>query len=298
VAVRAFRPCILFAMAALAYAFAAAVPALAQETPYFVAYSHDLEEPGDLEIAMKGVQASPKYGNPFVSGTLEMEYGLMGWWTTEVYLSGQHTSQDSTIFTGWRFENRFRPLLTEHFINPVLYVEFEDTNFADRSFLEVEGHQTISDLLLPNAVASQEREREIETKLILSSNTHGWNFSENFIAAKEISNEPWEFGYALGTSRPLSLTGSARACVFCRQNFDAGAELYGGLGDLNSFGLQATSHYLGPIIAFDIPRGPTLTFSPSFGLNDNSVHVLYRFKVSYELEQVFGHLHHDRDDVR
>jgi len=71
---------------------------------------------------MKTTQASPKFGNPFVSGTLELEYGAKAWWTTEVYLAGQHTSNDSTIFTGFRWENRFRPLLREHFINPVLYV--------------------------------------------------------------------------------------------------------------------------------------------------------------------------------
>lgn len=265
--------------------------AVAQEPPYFVAYSHDLEEPGNLEIAFKGVQASPKYGNPFSSGTLEMEYGLKGWWTTEVYLSGQHTSNDSTLFTGWRLENRFRPFFTEHFINPVFYVEFEDTTFADRSLLEVEGHDSVSDFLIPNHISQSDREREIETKLILSSNTHGWNISENFIAAKSFSSEPWEFGYALGISRPLALAAGARPCTFCRENFQAGAELYGGLGDLDSFGLQATSHYFGPDLAFNIPSGPTITFSPNFGLNDNSVHVLYRFKVSYELQQVFSHFH-------
>ena len=37
--------------------------------------------------------------------------------------SPQH---DSTIFTGYRWENRFRPLLREHWINPVLYIEFEN----------------------------------------------------------------------------------------------------------------------------------------------------------------------------
>jgi hypothetical protein len=40
-----------------------------------------------------------------------------------------------------------------------------------------------------------------------------------------------------------------------------------------------------------VPSGPAITFSPGFGLNDNSLGVLYRFKVSYEIEQVFGRLH-------
>src|SRR5579862_5496471 len=123
----------------------------AQEPPYLVTYSDALEEPGNLEIAMKGVQASPKNGNQFGSATLELEYGAKGWWTTELYLSGQTTQNDSTVFTGFRWENRVRPLLRQHFINPVLYMEFEDVNHADRSLLEVTGHDSISDLLLTNA---------------------------------------------------------------------------------------------------------------------------------------------------
>jgi hypothetical protein len=259
----------------------------AQEGPYFVTYSHDLEEPDNLEIAFKTAQGTPKYGNSFTGATLELEYGLKGWWTAEVYLSGQHTSNDSTIFTGFRWENRFRPLLHDHFINPVLYFEYENLNQADRSFLEVVGHDGISDLLLANAQGRSETERSLDMKLILSSNTKGWNISENFIAEKVLNeSKPWEFGYALGVSRPLALAASSGRCVLCRENFSAGAELYGGLGDLGGFGLRDTSHYIAPTMAFNIPRGPTVSFSPSFGLNDNSVGVIYRIKVAYEFQQI------------
>jgi hypothetical protein len=264
----------------------------AQEPVYFVTYSHDMEEPGNLEISLKGVQGSPKYGNPFVSETMELEYGAQTWWTTEFYLSGEHVSNDGTIFNGFRWENRFRPLLREHFINPVLYVEYENLNRADRGLLEAVGHDSVSDLLLTNAQGRSETEREMELKLILSSNTHGWNISENFIAEKGLNEpEPWEFGYALGVSRPLTLKAGARQCVFCRENFSFGAELYGGLGDLDGFGLKQTSHYAGPIVGFNIPRGPTVSFPPNFGLNSNSAGVIYRFTVSYEVQQLFGHFH-------
>jgi hypothetical protein len=264
---------------------------LAQEPPYLVTYSDALEEPGNLEVAMKGVQASPKNGNAFASATLELEYGAKGWWTTELYLSGQTTQNDSTIFTGFRWENRVRPLLRHHFINPVLYMEFEDISHADRSLLEIVGHDSISDLVVPNAQGRKTVEREMELKLILSSDAKGWNISENFIAEKNLSNEPWEFGYALGISRPLASKANSRPCFFCRQNFAAGAEMYGGLGDRYSFGWKETSQYLGPTVSFDIPKGPTVTFSPSFGLNANSVGVLYRFKVSYEIQQIFSRSH-------
>src|ERR1700730_9715838 len=259
----------------------------AQDWPYFVTYSHDLEEPDNLEIALKTTQGTPKFGNSFSGATLELEYGARGWWATEVYLSGQHTSNDSTVFTGWRWENRFRPLLHDHFINPVLYFEYGNLNRADRSFLEVVRHDSISDLRLSNAQGRSVTERELEMKLILSSNAKGWNISENFIAEKALNkSEPWAFGYAIGVSRPLALAASGKACVFCRENFSAGAELYGGLGDLDGFGLKATSHYAAPTLSFNIPSGPTVSFSPGFGLNANSVGVIYRVKVSYEFQQI------------
>lgn len=192
--------------------------ARAQEPLYFVTYSDVMEEPGNLELTYKGIQAAPKNANSFTSATIEMEYGLKAYWTTEVYLSGQTTQNDSTIFTGYRWENRFRPLKQTHFINPVFYVEYEDVNAADRSFLEITGHQSIADLYLTNAQARNEVERALELKLILSSNTHGWNISENFIAEKALNeSEAWEFGYALGVSRPLTLTASSKACVWCRK---------------------------------------------------------------------------------
>jgi len=272
----------------LSFSLCIAAGCAAQELPYFVTYSQDMEEPGNLEISFKSLQGSPKYGNPFFSQTMELEYGAKGWWTTEFYLSSQYTSNDSTVFTGFRWENRFRPLMREHFINPVLYVEYENLKLSDRSLLEVTGHQSIADLRLSNAQAGSETEREMELKLILSSNFRGWNVSENFIAEKDLNEpEPWEFGYALGAAHPLALAASSRPCVFCRENFTTGAELYGGLGDLEGFGLKSTSQYLGPTVGFDIPHGPTVTFSPNFGLNRNSAGILFRFSLYYELEQIF-----------
>lgn len=262
---------------------------LAQEAPYFVTYSDAMEEPGNLEISYKGIYAAPKNANSFNSATMELEYGLKAWWTSEFYLSGQATQNDSALFTGFRWENRFRPLMRNYFINPVLYVEYENINEADRSFLEVMNHDSIADLFPTNAEARADKEQAIELKLILSSNTHGWNISENFIAEKPFNkNNPWEFGYALGVSRPLTLKAGSKACVLCRENFAAGLEMYGGLGTTESFGWKQTSQYLAPIIQFNIPKGPSIGFEPGFGLNANSVGLLWRFKVSYEIEQIFS----------
>jgi len=257
-----------------------------QEPPYFVTYSSVMEEPGNLEIENQNIAAAPKNANAFFAPTVEFEYGITAWWTTEAYLQGQVTANDSAVFTGFRFENRFRPLPKDYWINPVLYVEYEDVNGADKSFLEITGNTSITTLQVPNAALRQEVERSIEGKLILSSNAKGWNFSENIIAEKAVNeNESWEFGYALGAARPLSLTASSRPCTFCLQNIDAGAELFGGLGTRYNFGLKQTEQYAGPTLALNAPHGLTYKFSPEFGLNDNSAGVLWRFGVSYEIQQ-------------
>ena len=255
----------------------------AQENPYFVAYDHYLEEPGNLEIAYFSTFGTQRGGNDFHSYWMEFEYGATAWWTTEFYLDGQTTFGDSTIFTGIRWENRFRPLRREHFINPILYVEYEHKSGADKILKEVEGHDVEADFLTPNSIARQSISNEMELKLILSSTFKGWNFTQNTLAAKNLSIEPWEFGYALGASRPLALKASAKRCTLCRQNFIAGFEMYGGLGDRYHFGLRDTSHYAAPVLGWNLPSGWTLRVSPGFGLNDHSHQFLLRWGVSREI---------------
>src|SRR5579862_5688392 len=264
---------------------------LAGEGPFFVTYTHQMEEPGNLEFATKSLTAEPSSGNRFFAIADEFEYGVQAWWTTEVYLDGQATTNDSAIFTGFRWENRFRMLPREHWINPVLYAEFEDTS-ADKTLREVVGHDGAPDFLDPNWVSRLDKEREMELKLILGSDVRGWNFSENFITEKNLqSGEPWEFGYAVGVSRPLQLAANAHECVLWREKFAAGAEIYGGLGTTDGFGTRQTSHYAGPTVNWTAPNGMTIGMSPQFGLNNYSVPFLFRFSVSYEIQEVFAHFH-------
>jgi hypothetical protein len=66
--------------------------------------------------------------------------------------------------------------------------------------------------------------------------------------------------------------------------------MYGGLGDRYSFGLHDTSHYLAPVASLQTPAGMTFKVSPGFGLNSNSNGFLFRFGVSYEIEQILSKL--------
>src|SRR5690348_4050909 len=100
-------------------------PVSSQENPFIVTYDQFLEEPRNLEIEYFSTFGTQRGGNDFHSFWLEFEYGATAWWTTEFYLDAQTTFHDSTVPTGIRWENRFRPLKREHFVNPVLYVEYE-----------------------------------------------------------------------------------------------------------------------------------------------------------------------------
>jgi len=281
----------------LAFTFLFGITAIlhAQEEPYFVTYDHHLEEPGNLEIATWTTIGIPRSGqNLFVAPFAEFEYGITGRWTTELYLEGQGTPGDSAVFTGWRLENRFRPLKREHWINPILYFEYEGINEATKILKEVVGNAEISSER--NAGLAAVHAHEIEAKLILSSNFHDWNLSENFIVEKNLSQaEGFEFGYALGVSRPLSKIASGNECRFCLENFNAGVELYGGLGSTNGFGFHQTAHYLAPVISWQVSDNSSLHFSPSFGLTNVSYPALFRFGYVYEirgfgqkLARVFG----------
>jgi len=254
-----------------------------EEAPYFVTYDHQLEEPGNLEIATSTTMGVPRAGEKFYFAPyVEFEYGVAGRWTSELYLEGQSTWNDSTIFTGWRLENRFRPLKREHWINPVLYLEYENLNEGSRIQKEIVGNAPA--LRESNSELRQTHAHELETKLILSSNIHDWNIAENFIVEKNLSaEEGFEFGYALGLYRPLATLASGANCRFCRENFSAGMELYGGLGSTNAFGFHQTAHYLATVVSWQISDNASLRFSPAIGLTHDSNPVLLRFGYSYEV---------------
>src|SRR5437660_12661927 len=73
--------------------------AFPQET-YLVTYSHQMEEPGNLEVGVRSVTASPTGGNTFLAQAFELEYGVKAWSTSELYLDSQSTAIESCLFTG------------------------------------------------------------------------------------------------------------------------------------------------------------------------------------------------------
>jgi hypothetical protein len=257
--------------------------ALAQERPYFVTYDHYLEEAGNLEVGFATTTGVPKQNqSAYTAPWLEVEYGVTGWWTTELYLEGVTTRHDGSGFAGWRFENRFRPLATEHRINPVIYVEYERVSEASRIQKEIVGEGGLA--FEPIAHLREESFHELEAKLILSSALHSWNLAENIIVEKNLSeDEGIEFGYSVGLSRPLGNLARGTDCHLCAENFVAGVEVYGALGTSKAFGVDDTRHYIAPVLAWRLSDRSSLKASVGFGLTKASDHALFRFGWSYEL---------------
>ena len=215
-----------------------------------------MEEPGSLEVEYFSTFGTQRGGNDFHAFWTEFEYGATAWWTTEFYFDGQSTFNDSTIFTGFRWENRFRLLKHEHFINPVLYVEYENTSGADKILKEIEGHDVEADNGDPNSEARQEHGHELETKLLALQHVQGLEHRREHHRHQEpLGREALGIWICDRRQPAAGLEGSPERCNFCRENFIAGAELYGGLGDRYSFGLHDTSHYLAPVAGLEPALG-------------------------------------------
>jgi hypothetical protein len=265
----------------------------AQESPYFVTYDHHLEERGNLAVetaTTMGIPQAPEKAEPVERGQsfyaapyIELEYGLTNRLTASAYLEGQGTLGDSALFTGWRVEGRYRPLAKEHRINPVFYLEYESLNDASRIAKDIVGNGP--DLDIWNSSLRTSKAHELETKLILSSDMRGWNVAENFIVDKNLlRGEGFEFGYAVGVSKPLAKIGTGRDCALCRQRFVAGLELYGGLGStIGGVGLQDTAQYVAPTVSWSLKQRGTVRFSTAVGFGHESSRILLRVGYSFDL---------------
>lgn len=256
--------------------------ALAQERPFFVTYDHYLEAPGDLEVAISTTTGVPKdCASAYTAPWVELEYGVTGWWTSELYLEGVTTRHDGSGWTGWRLENRFRPLRGEHALNPVVYVEYERVNEASRIQKEIVGAGAIE--YEPIAELRRTTANELEAKLILSSAVRGWTVAENVTFEKNLTeDEGVEFGYSVGAAHSLASVASGDSCRWCRERFLAGVEMYGGLGTSQELSLSNTRHYVAPVLSWQVGQRTIVRASPAIGLTKASDRYLFRASVSYE----------------
>lgn len=246
-----------------------AATARGQEGAFFVTYNDYLEKPRELEVSLFSTVGDPKDGAPgYFAPWIEIEYGVMPRWTTEVYIEGVAIHEDASAFTGWRWENRFRPFAGDHVVNPVLYIEYESVNEASRIQKEIVGEGAPS--RDPVGLLIHQHAHEFEGRLILSKTLRCWDVAGNVIAEKNVSqNEGVEFGYTAGVSRPVG-------------QFFAGLEVYGGLGATVAQHEQ-TRHFVAPIVAWQLTKGSVVKASVGFGVTSASERYLFRIGYSMDL---------------
>jgi len=156
-------------------------------------------------------------------------------------------------FGGVRFENRLRLFNYGHFLNPVLYIEYEYLKPAHRYIRAATGRTDEHE-----EEGEEKAEHEIETKLILGHDfSDRFNVAFNWINETNLESGKWEFGYATGLNYTFYEAegggeghegGGFRSKSWDVEELTLGLELYGGLGD-SVLGLTVdpdkTKQYLG-----------------------------------------------------
>lgn len=252
----------------------------------FVLYDHHTDKRGTTEInALNDFSSAAPGDASYAAQLVEMERALTDQWTAALYFEGDKIDDENYAFGGWRLESRYRLLPYGAFLNPVLYVEYEDLRPAHRYLLEVVGRTDGPE---------SDSGHEIESRVIL-----GHDFSDRFDVAFNWINDVnlrtgnWEFGYALGLNYTAfelpegQASGRAAVKRDGLKEVKLGAEVYGGLGD-SSLGLTldpgVTQHYAELNLRGEFESGFHAQVGAAVGLTPDSERGLVRFLVGYEFE--------------
>jgi len=210
-----------------------------------------------------------------------------------LYFEGDKIEGEDYTFGGWRLESRFP---YGAFLNPVLYVEYENLKPDHKYLLEVVGRTDAPE-------GPNKTEREIESRLILGQDlTDKLDIAFNWINDANLNTGRWEFGYALGLN--YALYGEANqeteeheakeragysdpASRWTVKELKLGAELYGGLGD-STLGLtldpDVTQQYAELNVKTEFKNGLHIQLGGAAGLTKESERGLLRLMLGYEFE--------------
>ena len=171
----------------------------------FVLYDHHTDAKGEVEVNAfsdfsNAVSDDPRYN----AQLLEIEGAITDRWEAALYLEGDKTDGEDYQFGGWRLESRYRLFDYGAFLNPVLYVEYENLNPDHKYLLEVTGRTDA-----PEGPGTTEH--EIESKLIVGHDiTNKLDVAFNWINETNLDTGRWEFGYALGFNYAIYGEANAR----------------------------------------------------------------------------------------
>ncbi len=261
---------------------------------YFVTYNHHIEK-GELEVmVMNDFTAPSKFKREddgqrsYFSQMIEVEYGLTEQWAIEPMLEGfEEPGTGQMRFTGFRFETRYRLFRDEVPLNPMLYVEYEDLDPLTRFKMETSGW--IHPPYLSTGT-EPDRERILESRLVLSQNFGPLNLAFNWINESDLNASGFTaFGYSLGARYDFNHghyggrgEGGASHGGHHHDATDekapkrhlpsVGLELYGGLGDTRRLALEPSrqEHYLQPIMMFHLSDRVMFHLGLAIGLSKAS----------------------------
>lgn len=241
---------------------------------------------------------------PYSAQMLMIERAMTDRWETELMLEGQKTSGEGYQFTGWRWENRYRLFEYGTFLNPGLYVEYENLKPTTKYIMEISGRTDRPE------DPERSTERILETRLILGQDFGDkLSVSFNWINETDVfvrTSGQTDFGYALGLNYMIYNADGGKAenhgvhnhkhavasaaATADRQwaiaHVKLGAELFGGLGD-TSLGMtinpDVTERYLGLNVMTHLRNGLHFMIGGAVGLTEVSQRGLVRLGVGYEL---------------
>ena len=256
---------------------------------YFVTYNHHVSE-GELELMIMNDFTTPSKfkreddgQHTYFSNMIELEYGVSAQFATEFMLEAfEEPATSLTRFTGFRWENRYRLFLEPVPFNPVVYVEYEDLDPDTRFKMEVSGW--IDPPYKKDESEEPERERILESRLILSEDFGPVNVAFDWINETDLNGSGTAFGYACGMRYAINHGHGAREATSPhaqhhegegkekRMPVSIGLELYGGLGDTQKMALQPSrqEHYLQPVIMVHLSEQIMFHLALAIGLSKAS----------------------------
>jgi len=243
--------------------------AIAGNGANLVLYNYHTPAAGEKEIAIMSDLAQDATGSRYTAQMVEVEFGITDQLTTSFMFEGQATSgQGNYLFTGFRWENRYRLFDEGTTLNPVLYLEYEDLSFDTKYIMEIGGRSDAA-----ATTTTRPRERVLETRLILSQDlSNQLDLSFNWINESNLDTGITAFGYATGINYAIM------------DDTLLGLELFGGLGDSNK-GVTTrgsiTQHYLGTNFRFGITDTWKMKLGGAIGLTNISQDMV-RFAFSRE----------------
>lgn len=252
---------------------------------WFTSYNSEVER-GEVELMFMNDFTSPsKFRKKddglgqYFSHMIELEYGLTDQLASEFMIeSFEDVTTHQMAFTGFRWESRYRLFHNRVPFNPMVYAEYENLDPRTRYKMEVSGWVRPP---YREEVSESDRERIMETRLILSDKAGPFDWTFNWINESDLDAGKTAFGYSLGlmwmghdqhdpkadesaSCRCPSEMAGCR-CAHCHHGAAAcpcghkgmmgvGLEIFGGLGDTRRFGIQPSrqEHYVGPILVYHI----------------------------------------------